>query len=186
MLRKLASLLAVFALLSGCQSTNTAGSISDFQVNRQTSGLVLMSTTVNTGEIPPLSVVTVKSLMGKKSEDYLLYNQIGGKSHSTSLFWGSLPAGEYRISKVAAAIPTGSKYLNIDDASVLGTFTVKAGEVADLGRLVFSALDLKAAWGAVSTLCPMTSWWHASSQLSKFCKPEHSMAGRSRIRKLMW
>ena len=147
MLRKLASLLAVFALLSGCQSTNTAGSISDFQVNRQTSGLVLMSTTVNTGEIPPLSVVTVKSLMGKKSEDYLLYNQIGGKSHSTSLFWGSLPAGEYRISKVAATIPGGSKYLNIYDASVLGTFTVKAGEVADLGRLVFSALDLKAGVG---------------------------------------
>lgn len=145
--KKVVVLMIFVIFIQGCQTTNYADSIGEYKTNKQSSGLVLLSTTVNTGEIPQIYSVTVKGVSGKQKKEHIFKNEIWGKSKGTSLFFGGLPAGEYKVTKVTAAVTNGTKSLNTEDSELLGNFIVKPGEVSDLGRLILSAVNDKAALG---------------------------------------
>jgi len=169
MLKKLAVLMFFVTFIQGCQTTNYAESIGEYKTNKQVSGLVLLSTTANTGEIPQIYSVTVKHINGNKSKEHIFRNEIGGKSKSTSLFFGGLPAGEYKVTKVTALVAMGTKSLNVENSPLLGNFIVKSGKTSDLGRLILTAVNDKVALGRSEIITNNTAL------VSRFFEHEHEL-----------
>lgn len=147
MLKKLISLVITITFLQGCKTTHFASDINNYQANNKEYGLVVVSTTINTGEIPQINSMTIKSTNAENFDKHLLVNTINDASQKTSLFFGALPPGQYKITKISAKTPAGQKYLALDDSPFLGSFIVHAGKISDLGRLILTSVNNRVALG---------------------------------------
>ena len=139
----------VTMFIQGCETTNFASSVDEYKSNKESTGLVLFSTTENTGQIHQVYSVAVKNINTNKNSVHIFRNRITKQSNDMSLFFGGLPSGEYKITKVTANLLAATLSLDLSTSTVnlTGNFIVKSGEIADLGRLIFTAVNTKVAFG---------------------------------------
>ncbi|MBB1270099.1 hypothetical protein [Shewanella sp. SR44-3] len=170
-------ILAVFNL-QGCVTTEQVADVGAYSTNKAKLGLVVLSTTVNTREIPQISSVTLERVNPEnknKSERHYLINQMSGKSTVTSLFFGGLPSGEYKIIQVSAPAFGGSKFLDISDSKLTGNFNIVPGTVVDLGRLILTAVNTKAAVGRSKLIV------NNSNLIDRFFKHEPELINPNKV-----
>ncbi|MFZ5844395.1 MAG: hypothetical protein ACOY3E_16025 [Pseudomonadota bacterium] len=149
-----AALLLV--LLSGCVAvpTVTPGrSLDAYKADPKNEGVLVLSSVVNTGEVGQLMTVRLQAQdaplpPGKKASqvlppEFTLSNQMSAKSRDLSLFFGSLPAGRYKVIELSF----GFKYLNLRGGSLLSDIVVDAGKTTDLGMIVLTAANFKVLVG---------------------------------------
>lgn len=138
------SMLLAGLLLTGCVSVHTAKDPLK-SAAKPDEGVVLLSVTVNTGEVAAFQSISLtrdQDPPAKKSgveRSYALNNLLPGLSRDTSLFIGTLPAGDYQFKTLNAL----GKFLNVSDRqrAMLGSFKVEPGKVTDLGRIVLTAVN---------------------------------------------
>lgn len=109
-------------------------------------GTLVASVTINTNEVSQfhslyLELIQAENPKLKPNANYYLVNTLPGLSRDTSLFIGDIPAGIYRLSKMTG----GGKYLSLGGSGKAGGLTgfvkVQQGKIADLGRIVASAVN---------------------------------------------
>lgn len=143
-------------LLAGCVAVPTVTptrSLMEYQADPKNEGVLVLSSVVNTGEVGQILTVRLQAQdaplpSGKKPgqvlpPEFTLSNQIGGKSRDLSLFFGSLPAGRYKVIELSF----GFKYLNLRGSPMLADFVVEAGKTTDLGMIVLTAANFKVLVG---------------------------------------
>ncbi|MBW7566367.1 hypothetical protein KIF53_09065 [Chromobacterium subtsugae] len=144
--RLLASLLTL-TLLSACTSTQLAGDPLNEKPDSQ-SGTVILSLTINTGEVPPIELIELTRNEDPTSgfnKKYQLKNIVPGLSKDTALYIGTLPAGTYKLDYLRAQL----KFLSVSPGQreLVGDFRVEPGKTSDLGRLILTAINYKVAFG---------------------------------------
>ncbi len=141
-----AGLLRVFALpiliLGGA-----APSVSVAAPIKTEQSAVAISITSNTSQIDTFDRLRLQR-MGS-SQDVVLKKTEKLVSRGTSLFTGTLPAGEYKV----ALLEDTKSHLNLqltEDSGYVGNFRVKGGGPVDLGRLIITPVNLKVFVGRSS------------------------------------
>lgn len=102
-------------------------------------GTVIVSTTISTLGLPPIHSITFQQVdANEKNKKYTLLNNIQNASDSTSLFFGDLPHGKYKISGISEHISGKSTALTVSDLNTIGYFVITTNTPTDLGRLIVS------------------------------------------------
>ena len=145
--------VALLLMLGGC---NTVHYAKDPLKGRSTAqdGTVLVSITVNTGEVAAFSTIVLTRDQDSKSpmsKTYTLTNIGGTMSRDTALFLGDLPAGDYRLIRLLAP---NNKYIELSfgQGEIIGAFKVESGKLTDLGRMVLTAINIKVILGRSPTV----------------------------------
>lgn len=136
-------LIATLFIFAGCATVQNAKDSDAFIRAPDQNGLVVLSATANTGEIGQIQQFILNKIGEKPAKDFVLNNSIPQKSRDTSVFIGALPPGEYRLTRLNA----GMKYLDVGHSPILPNIKIAAGEVADLGRVILTAINMRAALG---------------------------------------
>lgn len=140
-------LLASLLACASAPKIHTGRSVNDYNNDPLNEGMLIASSVVNTGEIGQIqSIQLLRTNLAADAtkKEYLITNQISGKSRDLSLFFGALPSGKYRIVQVNS----GGKYVRYDTPSPwLGEFEIKAGQTSDLGMIVMTAANFKVLIG---------------------------------------
>lgn len=104
-------------------------------------GIVVARIVNASGSPLPFNHLTLAPKNLNASEDIkpLQLNHVNALAGDSSLFVSSVPAGEYSISTVVSYYSTGTFwYFRGAEAGVdMGTFSVAAGDIVDLGTLIF-------------------------------------------------
>lgn len=151
-----ASAALALVVLSGCVAVPTvtpSRSLDAYRVEPKNDGVLVLSSVVNTGEVGQLLTVRLQAqdapiLPGKKAAqvlppEFTLSNQMSMSSRDLSLFFGSLPAGRYKVIELSF----GGKYLNLRGGSLLSDIVIEAGKTTDLGMIVLTAANFKVLLG---------------------------------------
>jgi hypothetical protein len=183
---RLTALLVCFLYLQACAPIlpkETANPL--FTVASIDEGAVAVSLTTNSAQLSYLNAIvvepvlpennTVKSTNAKPAQYYL--RSVKAINRDTHLFAGNLPVGEYNILSItgrnlSSQVGMGMTFtLEIPDLETLGSFEVKPNSLADLGRLIVSAINLKGGVGYKvkrDTRCAKLSWrkdWRCKSSI---------------------
>lgn len=140
MLIRILSAFICIMMLQGCVVNGDVSSIAEYQTNKDRIGLVVVSITKNTNAWPYVGGITltrIKKDDEATTEKYQLHNQVDWTQSSTYLYFGGLPSGEYQISQITGE----NRYIPFRDTGLTGTIIIKAGEVNDLGRLIFTRVQ---------------------------------------------
>lgn len=140
--------LVLSLLLSACATTQHFARDPVREQAAAGEGVVLLSLTLNTGEVSQFDSVVLRRVDGTTAEHtYQLGNALPGLSRDTSLFTGVLPEGEYRLVRLSDY--GTQKFLDINDkhSAMIGNFRVAAGQTTDLGRLVLTAINFNVMVG---------------------------------------
>jgi len=120
---------------------------------------VVASVTANTGQVygfdelavrrlpPPQKVAPGEKPVEPMKEFFVLRKVAPGMARDTSLYIGTLPEGEYIVSRLSDFKSRKTLWLARDDGGLLGTFTVKAGHPVDLGRVIITPINQKVLHG---------------------------------------
>jgi hypothetical protein len=136
-------LIATLSIFVGCATVQNAKDSEAFTRSPDKTGLVVLSSTVNTGEIGQIQSFILSKIGEKPAKEFVLNNAISQTSRDTSVFIGALPPGEYRLVRLSA----GMKFLDVSNSPILPNIKVAAGEIADLGRVILTAVNMKVALG---------------------------------------
>ena len=168
---RLCCALFLLAGLAGCQITQT---VSDPVRSQPSAGEspVVVSITSNTARLESfdtleLSRLNPQGMAGAVQslviQTYVLRRAAPGMARDTSLFVGSLPAGEYYLSK----LHNGQTMLRLGSASSIGAFSVTAGTPVDLGRIILTPI-------ASSVLAGRSARATSNGDLLRRYSPEHA------------
>lgn len=176
-MRKLLLLLVVIFVATGCATTTTNNAPSPVnKVLGPKEGVVVVSVTGNTAQVnqfDDITVVRVQKNEGSAAADapqslsrgapppnapqtprqevYVLSQSTRGLARDTAVFAGVLPEGEYYFDRFSDR--DTHLYLPLTETmrNLLGTFTVSANTLSDLGRIVITPANLS-VWVGRSTL----------------------------------
>lgn len=147
-------MVAIALGLPGCVSVQVARDPVT-QGARADEGTVVVSVTLNTGEVTQFDVISLLRVQPGTGEPekggpqrlFQLSNTLQGLSRDTALFTGVLPAGEYRLSSLSDVQTQKYLMLNEAQAALTGNFTVQPGSTVDLGRLVLTGFATRVVLG---------------------------------------
>jgi len=151
-------ILMIFAVISlpGCINTVVVDNPKG-KMLAPGEGVVVVSITTNTGEVKQFSEIHVTPVVREGVDppaiptEYRLWGVAPEMARDTSLFAGTLPVGEYYISELSYTNLGLRKFIKLkQDGEIPGTFTVRAGSVNDLGRLVATPIGIKMLVGRSS------------------------------------
>lgn len=115
-------------------------------------GVLALSVTVNTGVVGQFDTLVLKrdgdpdpKVAGARYE-YSLAEITGRVARDTSLFLGTLKAGDYTIVRLSDT-DTFTTFTPGLDSRTLGSFRIAPGKLTDLGRIVVTPLNFKVAAG---------------------------------------
>jgi hypothetical protein len=137
-------LLAALLFIAGCVQPVVVRSPTAETPLQADEGAVVVSITGNTARVSQFGALFLKDQQGPEHEggrEYRLTQNSEGLARDTSLFVGTVPAGEYVFSVLGAADGQKLVRLNQQAALRIGAFRVKAGAASDLGRLVVTGLN---------------------------------------------
>lgn len=143
----------LLALLTGCASGPVVKNAPDPLRDATKAGEspVVVSVTVNTGQVTAMDGVWVRRLTGlapgEKPSEHILRYAVPGLARDTSLFVGALPPGEYEIARFDNSETRRFLALSEGMRSRIGRFVVDADHPVDLGRLLITPVNTRVVVG---------------------------------------
>lgn len=144
-------MLVAAALVAGCAAPVTVAGNPLAKPPGADESVVAVSVTGNTGQVTALDSVRVRRLSpvaaGQQPGEYILSRVAAGMARDTSLFVGTVPAGDYEVSRFENA--ETRRYLDLSPTmrDRIGHFRMVAGQPADLGRLILTPVNFNVVVG---------------------------------------
>lgn len=168
---RLSCAVLLLGSLAGCQITQT---VSDPVRSQPSAGEspVVVSITSNTAQLESFDTLELTRLLPSGMagavqslvrQNYSLRRAAPGMARDTSVFIGTLPAGDYYLSK----LHNGQTMLKLGSASSIGSFTVAADTPVDLGRVIITPMASRILVGRSARVT-------ANGDLLRRYSPEHA------------
>jgi len=142
------AILAISMLvIAGCVDINDA-SVPSKAIAGKGDGFIVVAITGNTGQvgqIESVQLLRVNRRPEQRDTIQVMRNVASGLARDTALFVGIVPEGDYSLYQ----LNFGARYLLIAEGArkLMGDIHVKAGAVADLGRVVMTPLNTSVLTG---------------------------------------
>jgi len=151
--RNIFALLCAIVALSGCATTSTKFAPSpDKQPPAANEGIVVVSITGNTAQVNQFDEIALERKQEQKTPadlkaEFILTLVSGRLSRDTAVFVGVLPEGEYFFRRFSDKDTRKFLALSQSGSDLLGSFKVRPGKVADLGRLIATPINFRVLVG---------------------------------------
>lgn len=151
-------LVVVAVALAACSAIVKPASDPLKQAVAADEGTVVLSLSINTGEVRSFGAVHIRKVTPGYSSTrgldrfYYLVSRLPFPARDTSVFIGAVPAGNYEIVQLTDLTTQKFLYLENLQREIIGTFKVEAGRTTDLGRLIMTSANFKVVTGRSETL----------------------------------